>query len=84
MDEITVTATRSARGSKTVPVAVASVGKEKLEKLKMNTISDALQNIPGVFTYSKNGLSDSKLVIRGAGLKASYGIQVWYYAMVFP
>ena len=75
LDEITVTATRSARGSKTVPVAVASVGKEKLEKLKMNTISDALQNIPGVFTYSKNGLSDSKLVIRGAGLKASYGIR---------
>lgn len=75
LDEVTVTATRSARGSKTVPAAVASVGKEKLSKLKMNSISDALQNIPGVLTYSKNGLSDSKLVIRGAGLKASYGIR---------
>lgn len=75
LDEVTVTATRSARGSKTVPAAVASVGKEKLEKLKMNSISDALQNIPGVLTYSKNGLSESKLVIRGAGLKASYGIR---------
>ncbi len=75
LDEVTVTATRSARGSKTVPTAVASVGQEKLSKLKMNSISDALQNIPGVLTYSKNGLSDSKLVIRGAGLKASYGIR---------
>lgn len=75
LDDVTVTATRSARGSKTVPAAVASVGKEKLDKLKMNSISDALQNIPGVLTYSKNGLSDSKLVIRGAGLKASYGIR---------
>lgn len=75
LDEITVTATRSERGSKTVPVAVASVGKAKLDQLKMNSISDALQNIPGVFTYSKNGLSESKLVIRGAGLKAAYGIR---------
>lgn len=75
LDDVTVTATRSERGSKTVPAAVASVGQDKLEKLKMNSISDALQNIPGVLTYSKNGLSDSKLIIRGAGLKASYGIR---------
>lgn len=75
LDDVTVTATRSTRGSKSVPVSVVSVGKEKLEKLKMNSISDAMQNIPGVFTYSKNGLSDAKLVIRGAGLKAAYGIR---------
>lgn len=75
LDEITVTATRSSRGSKTVPAAITSVGKDKLDKLKMSSISDALQNIPGVYTYSKNGLSESKLVIRGAGLKASYGIR---------
>ncbi|MFN3785563.1 MAG: TonB-dependent receptor plug domain-containing protein, partial [Thiothrix sp.] len=59
LDEVTVTATRAARGTKTVPAAVASVGQEKLSKLKMNSLSDALQNIPGVLTYSKNGLSDS-------------------------
>lgn len=75
LDEVTVTATRSSRGSKTVPAAITSVGKDKLDKLKMSSLSDALQNIPGVYTYSKNGLSESKLVIRGAGLKASYGIR---------
>lgn len=72
---VTVTATRSSRGSQTVPAAITSVGKDKLDKLKMSSLSDALQNIPGVYTYSKNGLSESKLVIRGAGLKASYGIR---------
>lgn len=33
LDEVTVTATRSSRGSKTVPAAITSVGKDKLDKL---------------------------------------------------
>ncbi len=75
LDEVTITATRSERESKSVPVAITSMGEEKLDKLKMNSISDALQDIPGVVTYSKNGLNSSKLIIRGAGLKARYGIR---------
>ncbi len=75
LDEVTVTATRSERGSKSVPAAVTSLGEENLNKRKMNTISDALQDIPGLVTYSKNGLNSTKLIIRGAGLKARYGIR---------
>lgn len=75
LDEITVTATRTERGSKSVPSAVSSMGEEKLDKLKMNSISDALQDIPGLVTYAKNGLSSAKLILRGAGLKARYGIR---------
>ncbi len=75
LDEVTITATRSERESKTVPSAISSMGEEKLDKLKMNSISDALQDIPGVVTYSKNGLNSAKLIIRGAGLKARYGIR---------
>ena len=75
LDEVTITATRTERQSKSVPSAISSMGEEKLDQLKMNTISDALQDIPGVVTYSKNGLSSTKLIIRGAGLKARYGIR---------
>ncbi len=75
LDEVTITATRSERESKSVPSAISSMGEEKLDQLKMNSISDALQDIPGVVTYSKNGLSSAKLIIRGAGLKARYGIR---------
>lgn len=75
LDEVTITATRTERESKSVPSAISSMGEEKLDKLKMNSISDALQDIPGVVTYSSNGLNSSKLIIRGAGLKARYGIR---------
>lgn len=75
LDEVTITATRTERESKSVPSAITSMGEEKLDKLKMNSISDALQDIPGVVTYSKNGLNSTKLIIRGAGLKARYGIR---------
>nr|VFJ56392.1 MAG: iron complex outermembrane recepter protein [Candidatus Kentron sp. DK] len=75
LDAVVVSATRRERASKSVPTAVASMGAEQLEKRRMNSISDALQDIPGVLTYSRNGLSSTKLIIRGAGLKARYGLR---------
>ncbi len=51
------------------------VGKEALEEKKMFNVKEALQEIPGVFVDSKNGGFDARLIIRGAGLKATYGIR---------
>ncbi|MEW5786773.1 MAG: TonB-dependent receptor [Pseudomonadota bacterium] len=75
MDEISVTATREERASAEVPQAIAVVGKEVLEEKKMFNIKEALQGVPGVFIDSKNGGFDARLIIRGAGLKAAYGIR---------
>jgi len=75
LDEVTVTATREARLSGDVPQAIAVVGKEDLAEKKMFNVKEALQDIPGVLVDSKNGGFDARLIIRGAGLKAAYGIR---------
>lgn len=74
-DEISITATREARASAEVPQAIAVVGKEALEDKRMFNLKEALQGVPGVLIDSKNGGFDARLIIRGAGLKAAYGIR---------
>lgn len=75
LDTVSITATREARATKDVPAAIAVVTKEKLDDAKMMNIKDGLTNIPGVLVDTKNGGYDSRLVIRGAGLNAAYGIR---------
>ena len=75
LDEVSVTATREARSTVDVPQAIAVVGKESLADKKMFNVKEALQEIPGVLIDSKNGGFDARLIIRGAGLKAAYGIR---------
>ncbi len=75
LDEISVTATREERLTKDVPSAIDVVGKQALEKRAMLNVKDALSGMPGVLINSKNGGYDSRLVIRGAGVKAAYGIR---------
>lgn len=75
LDEVSVTATREARTTREVPQAIAVVGKEKIEKKRMFNLKEALEGIPGVQADSKNGGSDVRLIIRGAGVKATYGIR---------
>jgi len=74
-DTLTVTATREERASSEVPQAIAVIGKEAMEQKKMFNVKEALQEIPGVLIDSKNGGFDARLIIRGAGLKAPYGIR---------
>jgi iron complex outermembrane receptor protein len=75
LDEVSVTATREARATADVPQAISVVGKEALADKKMFNVKEALQEIPGVLIDSKNGGFDARLIIRGAGLKAPYGIR---------
>jgi iron complex outermembrane receptor protein len=75
LDEISITATREARATADVPQAIAVVGKETMADKKMFNVKEALQEIPGVLIDSKNGGFDARLIIRGAGLKAAYGIR---------
>lgn len=75
LDEVSVTATREVRSTGEVPQAIAVVGKETLADKKMFNLKEALQEVPGVLIDSKNGGFDARLIIRGAGLKAAYGIR---------
>ena len=75
LDEVSVTATRETRSTGDVPQAIAVVGKETLADKKMFNVKEALQEVPGVLIDSKNGGFDARLIIRGAGLKAAYGIR---------
>ncbi|MFC1672620.1 TonB-dependent receptor [Pseudomonadota bacterium] len=75
LDEVSVTATRAARGTKEVPASITVISEQRIENEKMFNIKDAIQGTPGVQINSKNGGFDSRLVIRGAGQKANYGVR---------
>ena len=74
-DTITVTATRSERSSAEVPESIAIIDQKRLEQEKMYNIADALKGTPGVLIESTSGGYSSRMIVRGAGLKAQYGIR---------
>ena len=75
LDTVSVTATRMERDTKDVPAAISVIDKERIAKSRMFNITDALREEPGVLINSSNGGYDARLIIRGAGLKANYGIR---------
>jgi len=75
LDTVSVTATREARATKDVPQSIAVVNSETIEATKAQNIKDLITGIPGVLVDSKNGGYDARLIIRGAGLKAPYGVR---------
>ncbi|MEJ1385124.1 MAG: TonB-dependent receptor [Candidatus Sedimenticola sp. (ex Thyasira tokunagai)] len=75
VDTISVTASRIERGTKEVSAAISVIDEEKIENAKMFNIKDAIQGTPGVLIDSKNGGYDVRLIIRGAGQKANYGVR---------
>jgi len=75
VDTISVTATRIERATKEVPFAISVIDSEQIEGARMMNIKDAIQGTPGVLIDSKNGGYDVRLIIRGAGQKANYGVR---------
>jgi iron complex outermembrane receptor protein len=75
LDEVSVTATREERPTLDVPQAIAVIGKDRLDSAAVFNVKDAIVGTPGVLVDSKNGGYDARLIIRGAGLRASYGIR---------
>jgi len=75
VDTISVTATRIERATKEVPSAISVIDSERIEGARMMNIKDAIQGTPGVLIDSKNGGYDVRLIIRGAGQKANYGVR---------
>lgn len=75
LDEISVTATRLERKTAEVPASIAVIGSEAIEESKQFNIKEVLTGTPGVLIESSNQGYDSRLIIRGAGLKAPYGVR---------
>lgn len=75
LDTISVTASRIERGTKEVTSAISVIDEKKIEDAKMFNIKDAIQGTPGVLIDTKNGGYDVRLIIRGAGQKANYGVR---------
>ena len=75
LDTVSVTATRMERDTKDVPAAISVIDEERIDKARMFNITDVLKEEPGVLINSSNGGYDARLIIRGAGLKANYGIR---------
>lgn len=75
LDKMAVTVTRDARPTKDISQNISVVDKEQIERLNMLNVSEALQNIPGVQAESTSGGYSTKLYIRGAGIRAPYGVR---------
>ncbi|MEW5743850.1 MAG: TonB-dependent receptor [Nitrospirota bacterium] len=75
LEEVVVTATRTERPADEIPAGVSTVTEEHIGDTRMFGIKEALTGISGVQSESKNGGYDARLIIRGAGLKARYGVR---------
>lgn len=75
LEQMSVTATKIATPTKEVSESIAVVDEKTIEDRNMLNIQDALQNVSGVIAASSTNSPSPKLIIRGAGLKASYGVR---------
>ncbi|MBT2969382.1 MAG: TonB-dependent receptor [Candidatus Thiodiazotropha sp. (ex Ctena orbiculata)] len=74
-DVISVTASRVERRTQDVAGSIDVIDSARIENEKMFNIKDAIEGSPGVLINSKNSAYDSRLIIRGAGQKANYGVR---------
>lgn len=75
LDALSVTATKIATGTKEVSQSIAVVDKKTIEDKNILNIQEAIENIPGVNAESSTNSPSPRLIIRGAGLKARYGVR---------
>ncbi len=75
LDSVTVTATKEERKALEVSQSVDVVSRATIEAKNARNVNDIIKTMPGVIAVSKNGGYDSRLIIRGAGLKAPYGVR---------
>ena len=75
LEAVSVTATKIATPTKDVSQSIAVVDEQTIEDKNVLNIQDALQGIPGVIAESSSNTPSPRLIIRGAGLKARYGVR---------
>ncbi len=75
MDKMSVTATKIEKPTKEITENIAVVDKKTIEDKNILNIHDAIQNVSGVIAESSSNSQNPRLIIRGAGLKARYGVR---------
>jgi iron complex outermembrane receptor protein len=77
LEEIVVTATRIPNDMVSLPFAVGSVGKDKLQRARQQLgLDEALVAVPGLFFQNRyNFAQDLRIAIRGFGARANFGIR---------
>lgn len=75
IDKVQFTATKSEREEKEIPAGTATITKEELKFERGFNLSESLNEVSGVNADTKNGGYDVRLIIRGGGLTAPYGIR---------
>jgi len=75
LDVLSVTATRVERPTKEVAGAIDVVDEARIDATTMFNIKDAIRGLPSVLIDSKSGGYSVRLIIRGAGQKANYGVR---------
>jgi len=75
LDAISITATKISTGTKEVSQSIAVIDEKTIEDKNILNIQEAIENIPGVNAESSTNSPSPRLIIRGAGLKARYGVR---------
>lgn len=75
LDKLSVTATKVQRATKDVTQSIDVVDEKDIEDKNIIFASDAINSIPGVIAENSTNSSSPRLIIRGAGLKARYGVR---------
>lgn len=75
LEQMSVTATKVEKATKEISESIAVVDEKTIEDKNILNIQDALQNVPGVIAESSSNSPNPRLIIRGAGLKARFGVR---------
>ncbi len=75
LEKMSVTATKVQTASKDVSQSIAIVDEKEIADKNILNIQEAIDHIPGVQAESSSNSQSPRLIIRGAGLKARYGVR---------
>lgn len=75
LDQLSVTATKIEKATKDVSQSIAVVDSKEIDDKNILQASEVLNTIPGVIAESSSSSASPRLIIRGAGLKARYGVR---------
>ena len=77
LDELRVTVTRSSREWSRTPYSLSIVEKQQIQRAERAiSLDQALRNVPGVTVLDRQNLSlGDRLIIRGAGARAQFGVR---------
>lgn len=75
LDKLSISSTKVQRATKEVSQSLAVVDSKEIDDKNIINISEALNTTAGVNVESSSNSSSPKLIIRGAGLKARFGVR---------